>query len=229
MNIRIIALVLDGAAALPAMAQTPIRPHFGNVSAAKFNSIPNFVLPDIYKGRTKYPLPKNADLTKSRFMPPCNGWSIQGWSCANATDFGGFEKGNAATGWMTGYDKYHKAMEVRVIEYYKIDASAAAGDELIKQYLVDHGDQSPEGGLLTFQINSSKMPATTVNGRRTFTSLGSGGGHALVICGFDEAHDGGSYMCVNNWGDGIYWAPTACSGLAAAWPAARALPSCSAA
>ncbi|MDB5105916.1 MAG: hypothetical protein JWP91_3605 [Fibrobacteres bacterium] len=270
MNNRITAWLVGGCC-LPVFSQTPIRGLFDPVSAAKFNSIPTFTLPAEYKDRVKHPLPASADLTKSKWMPPYSGWSIQGWSCANATavsfvygyeaqrmlnvpssgstpyfpyeytyhflnggnqaeggdgwmfveafdilketgapttaDFGGFEWGNGGAGWMTGYDKYYKAMKARASEYYKIDASIAANDESIKQYLVDHADGSAEGGLLTFQINSESMPTATINGRRTFTDLGSGGGHALVICGYDDAHAGGSYMCVNNWGDGIYWAP----------------------
>lgn len=274
MNRSLVISLLIGSAgiqALLAQTPTPIRKLFQPMPTTKLASIPDFVLPAIYKDRTLHPLPKAVDLTTQKFMPPFKGWSIQGWSCANATavsfvygyeaqralnlassgstpnfpyeytyhflnsanqaeggdgwmfveafdilketgapssvDFGGFEWGNGSAGWMTGYDKYYKAMKVRASEYYKIDASTAANDELIKQYLVDHGDGSAEGGLLTFQINSSKMPSATVNGRRTFTSLGSGGGHALVICGYDDAHDGGSYLCVNNWGDGLYWAP----------------------
>jgi hypothetical protein len=268
---NITAWMAAGAACLPVFSQTPVRGLFDPVSTAKFNSIPNFVLPAEYKDRTKHPLPAAVDLSKHKFMPPYSGWSIQGWSCANATatsfvygfeaqralnlqstgntpfypyeytyhflnggnqaeggdgwmfveafdilketgaptsaDFGGFEWGNGAGGWTTGYDKYYKAMKIRASEYYKIDASLAANDESIKQYLFDHADGSAEGGLLTFQINSESMPAATVNGRRTFTNLGKGGGHALVIAGYDDAHAGGSYLCVNNWGDGVYWAP----------------------
>ncbi len=255
-----------------AIGQTPsvVRAQFGTVTTAKFNSIPNYELAPEYKDRTKHPLPASIDLTTAKWMPPYKTWSIQGWSCANATgttyvygyeaqrvlgiassgstpnypyeytyhflnsanqaeggdgwmfmeafdilketgaptstDFGGFEFGNGSAAWMSGYDKYYKAMKIRVSEYYKIDASVAANDELIKQILVDHGDGSTEGGLLTFQMSSEDMPVTTVNGRRTLTSL-SGEGHALSIAGYDDAHNGGSYLCVNNWGDGVYWAP----------------------
>lgn len=267
-----IAALAGACLASAALAQTPtpVRKLFGPVTAAKFASIPDFTLPPQYKDRAKFPLPASVDLTTHKFMPPFKGWSIQGWSCANATatsfvygfeaqralgtpssgntpaypyqytyhflnsgnqaeggdgwmfveafdilketgapttqDFGGFEWGNGSTGWMTGYDKYFKAMKVRASEYYKIDASVPANGELIKQYLVDHADGSAEGGLLTFQMSSSAMPTTTVNGRRTLTNL-EGSGHALVIAGYDDNHQGGSWLCVNNWGDGIYWAP----------------------
>jgi hypothetical protein len=126
---------------------------------------------------------------------------------ATSTDFGGFEWGNGAGGWMTGYDKYYNAMKNRVQEYYRIDASVASADEAIKQYLYDHADGSAVGGLMTFQINSESMPSSTVNGRRTFTNLGGGGGHALSIVGYDDDHAGGSYLTLNNWGDGLYWCP----------------------
>lgn len=257
---------------LPAGAQTPtpIRKQFGAMTAAKMASIPDFVLPAKYKDRATYPLPAMVDLSTNKYMPAFKGWSIQGWSCANATaahvygfevarvldkaasgstpsytynytyhflnsanqaeggdgwmfveafdiyketggastvDFGGFDWGNGTGGWMTGYDKYYRAMKVRLDQYYKIDASLAANDELIKQYLVDQGEGSAVGGLLTFQANSGNWTTSTIAGKRTFTKLGGGGGHALNIVGYDNAHDGGSYICVNNWGDGIYYAP----------------------
>ena len=267
MEHTIVAAVCLSAVAL--LAQTPVRKQFGSMTAAKFGSIPSFTLPDKYKDRTAFPLPATADNSKKQWFPP-TGWSIAGWSCANATaisyaydyqvqkmlnlpssgndpyisynytyhflnsgdqaeggdgwmfveafdiaketgipttaDFGGLNWGNAFGGWMSGYDKYYRAMKLRAADYFKIDASLAANDELIKQYLVDHADGSAEGGLLTFQMSSEDMPTTTVNGRRTLTSL-SGEGHALVIAGYDDNHQGGSYLCVNNWGDGIYWAP----------------------
>lgn len=259
------------AASLWGQSPTPIRKLFGPMTAAKLASIPDFVLPAKYRDRAAHPLPASVDLTAHKYMPPYRGWSIQGWSCANATavsfvygfevqrvldrattgdrpfyaynytyhflnnanqaeggdgwmfveafdilketggastaDFGGFDWGNPAAGWMSGYAKYHRAMGLRADQYYKIDASSAANDELIKQYLLDQAEGSPVGGLLTFQANSSNWATATVNGKRTFTKLGGGGGHALNIAGYDDAHDGGSYICVNNWGDGVYYAP----------------------
>lgn len=126
-----------------------------------------------------------------------------------STDFGGFEWGDNSAGWMSGYDKYYKAMKVRADEYYKIDAAVAANDELVKQYLYDHGDGSPEGGLVVFQANSENW-TTTKGGADSipvFTKLGGGGGHSLTIVGYDDTYLGGAYKVCNNWGDGFYWAP----------------------
>jgi hypothetical protein len=126
---------------------------------------------------------------------------------ATSTDFGGFEWGNGTGGWMSGYEKYYNAMKNRIEQYYRLDASDASADETIKQYLYDHADGSASGGILTFQINSESMPSSTVGGRRTFSSLGGGGGHALSIVGYDDDFQGGSYLTLNNWGDGLYWCP----------------------
>jgi hypothetical protein len=134
---------------------------------------------------------------------------------------------------MDGYDKYYQAMKNRISEYYKIDGRATASVELIKQYLLDHADGSPNGGLLVFQCSSewtrTKVPTMSAHaGEPMLSYFGkSQGGHGVVIggynddVGFDYNGDGqltndgddvknwekGSWMVVNNWGDGWYWAP----------------------
>jgi hypothetical protein len=256
-------------------AQTVIRQQFEDMPNAKIASIPDFVLPTTYNDRTAHPLPAvvnhETDTGAKLYMPPF-AWSIDGWSCANAsavsysfdyavqtfmkivssgnsplytynytyhfldnanqatggdgwmyieafdilkatgcptsTDFGGFDGAIDQTNvWMSGYDKYYKAMHVRVDQYYKIDPNAAGADDMIRQIVYDYADGSPYGAILTFQANSEQMPTTTVNGRRTFTSLGGGGGHALTICGYDINHQGGSWLIQSGWGDGDYWCP----------------------
>ena len=150
-----------------------------------------------------------------------------------SADYGGFEWGYTFAGWMSGYDKYYNAMKNKVEEYYKIDASKDSSIELIKQYLYDCGDGSSTGGILCFQANSENWTISTVPsiskdaGKRIFSRLGGGGGHALNIVGYDDEvgydfnGDGkltnpgtdvsmwekGSFILLNNWGDGWYYAP----------------------
>lgn len=128
---------------------------------------------------------------------------------ATSTDFGGFEYGNFFGGWMSGYDKYYNAMKNRLSDYYKIDALEASSDELIKQYLHDHADGSPVGGLLTFRVNSDEFESEMVLGRRTVTSVGgpTNVGHSMAIVGYDDNFNGGCYLLANNWGDGFHWIP----------------------
>lgn len=126
---------------------------------------------------------------------------------ATSADFGGLEWGNAFNGWMSGYDKYHRAMKVRASEYYKIDISSAAGDELVKQYLHDHGDGSPMGGNLVVQVRYQNATKTTVGGKRVISNFLKSApmNHALAICGYDDAFNGGSWLMHNTHGDGLYW------------------------
>src|SRR3954467_8743205 len=72
--------------ALPILSQTPskIRIQYDDPTPEKMTSIPTFVLPAIYKDRVAHPLPASVDNSKKPWMPPY-GWTIQGWSCANAT------------------------------------------------------------------------------------------------------------------------------------------------
>lgn len=128
---------------------------------------------------------------------------------ATSADFGGFEYGNFFGAWMSGYDRYFNAMKNRIAEYYKIDALLASSDELIKQYLHDHADGSPVGGLLTFRVNSDEFNSEMVQGRRTVTSVGGPTtvGHSMAIVGYDDNFNGGCYLLANNWGDGFHWIP----------------------
>jgi len=256
---------------------SPVRGQFGQMTSAKLNSIPDFVLPAIYSDRTAHPLPAvvnhETDAVAKPYMPPVN-WCIDGWCCSNAsgtsfsydyavqtyykitsasagssplmtynytyhfmnsanqstggdgwmyvesfdilkatggltsTDFGGFDGAvDQTNAWSSGYDKYYRAMKLRVNEYYKIDPGTTAGDNMIKQVVYDYADGSPAGAILSFQANSESMPTSTVSGRKVLTGLGGGGGHALSICGYDDNFNGGSWLCQAHWGTGDYWLP----------------------
>jgi hypothetical protein len=123
-----------------------------------------------------------------------------------SADFGGFEWGDQFAGWASGYDKYYRAMKVRASEYYKIDVTVPGAEEVVKQWICDHGDQSAHGGLLAVQVSDATWATGTVNGRRVFTRIGGTGGHALTVCGYDDTFNGGSYLLCGNWGEGFYWA-----------------------
>ena len=123
----------------------------------------------------------------------------------SSVDFGGFEWGNSFNGWMSGYDKYYRAMKLRGDEYYKVDLSTAAGDELAKQYLVDQGDLSSTGGFLSFQA-CDRYDKTTVSGRPAFGSMEPCRNHAMNIVGYDDNFNGGSYLVFDQYA-WIGWMP----------------------
>lgn len=240
--------------------QTVVRQQFGSMTTAKLATVPDFVLPAVYKDRVAHPLPAAVDNSTLKYL--VTGWTIHGWSCANATGTSCYEyevncmrdsvtsgikpyftydypynflnSGNWSTGgdgwmfveafdifkktgcpttvdfggnalgancpWMSGYDKYYRAMKLRAEQYCKIDVTTPAGDTLVKQYLYDHGDAgaSKHGGILTFQMNSGDRSYTTVSGRKTMPKMGGGGGHGEIILGYDDTFNGGSYEVYDN-------------------------------
>ena len=116
-----------------------------------------------------------------------------------SADFGGFEWGNSFGGWMSGYDKYYRAMKNRAEDYGKIDASTDAGQVLVKQYLHDQGDLSADGGLLNFQACDQYVKGT-VGGRPVYNSMVKCRNHAMVILGYDDAFNGGSFLVFDDYG-----------------------------
>jgi hypothetical protein len=138
---------------------------------------------------------------------------LKACGCPTSTDFGGFGADgdnvidNNVNVWMSGYDKYYTAMKIRADEYYKIDPGTSAGDILIKQILFDYADGTPTGSNLSVQGNDATFKTSTVNGRKTFSAFGGGGGHCLSIVGYDDNQSGGSWLMQSGWGDGDYWCP----------------------
>ena len=130
---------------------------------------------------------------------------------ASTVDFGGLEWGNSFLGWMSGYEKYYRAMKLRLNDYYEIDASAAGSEEAIKQVLVDYADGSEFGtGLVTHVSFSTGITKTTVEGRSVYAAYQAGGGHALSIVGFDDAFladKGGSWILHDVHANGLAYSP----------------------
>ncbi|MBN1757325.1 MAG: hypothetical protein JW863_03350 [Chitinispirillaceae bacterium] len=58
-----------------------------------------------------------------------------------------------ATRWLHGYDKYYRAMCNRVVEIDSLQITDAASLNTMKQWLVDHGDGSPDGGVMILTAN----------------------------------------------------------------------------
>ncbi len=151
-------------------------------------------------------------------------WYFDGYNLAkdngvpNISDF----SDNTATEktWMNGYNKYFKAMHNKISDYSKIDASLPDGLTFIKQYLIDHGDESTTGGLLNFSGKTSNWDIIQYSGESNtgynyaIKNFGDGGDHAMTIAGFDDLikidvnSDGiiqddeiGALIVVNSWGN----------------------------
>ncbi|TAJ11516.1 T9SS C-terminal target domain-containing protein [Marinilabiliaceae bacterium JC017] len=121
--------------------------------------------------------------------------------------------------WMSGYDKYFRAMHNRIKSYSKITANTDEGLDKIKRYLTDHGNGSDVGGLIVFSGRTFNWKVGTYNGpsntgvKYVVKKFGNDGDHAMTIVGFDDEveidvnEDGvittdeiGALIGVNTWG-----------------------------
>jgi len=124
---------------------------------------------------------------------------IKANGCPNIVDF---PVDNDVSYWMSGYDKYYRAMQNRVIRNYSLSLATPEGIFLMKRYLYNHLDGSKYGGCANFQIASGGMGYTFLSdsspdpGAPVMTTFGTVVGHAMTIVGYNDAirfdlnHDG---------------------------------------
>lgn len=123
---------------------------------------------------------------------------IEGWHVAremgvpSVDDYG--QSGSKGTsGWMSGYDLYHRAMKNRVSnwEFFRIDDEV--GLDRAKTWLYNHGN--PElsvGGLLAIDFPPTghvldRIPAGDYESGKTIVKQwGEGGGHLMTYVGYDD-------------------------------------------
>jgi hypothetical protein len=111
----------------------------------------------------------------------------------NMNDFGTIEP--RSTKWMTGYDKYYRAMHNRIKTIDSIDLRDTAGITAIKHWLLDHNEGAPSGGLITFTasawgVQNNYITTGPALGRYIINRFGTNptyGPHALTIVGYDDS------------------------------------------
>ena len=106
--------------------------------------------------------------------------------------------------WMSGYDRYYRAMQNRVLKNWSMPVGTAGDLQLLKRYLFDHFDGSKFGGMANFQIasggmNLGKLPKNSYDeGAAYVSTFGTYVGHALTIVGYNDSirldrNDDGQY------------------------------------
>jgi len=117
-------------------------------------------------------------------------WSFQGIAivkdhgCITVADWGGI--GDDSTYWATGYEKYYRGMHYRITRSYRINIKTIEGLATLKQWLFDHGNGSPAGGLANFSVYFGGITMPTIDGKPVVTSWGAGTGHAMTFVGYDD-------------------------------------------
>jgi len=115
---------------------------------------------------------------------------IKANGCPNLIDYPYLKDESA---WMSGYEKYYRAMQNKVHHNYSLSIATPEGLEVLKRYLYDHFTGSKYGGLANFQIGSGgirfrTLPSESYNaGSPIVTSFGAIVGHAMTIVGYDDS------------------------------------------
>ncbi|MCX6226452.1 MAG: T9SS type A sorting domain-containing protein [Bacteroidia bacterium] len=111
--------------------------------------------------------------------------------CPNYVDYPYYWQGYGI--WMSGYEKYYRAMQNRISVNYSLPVGTPEGLALLKQYLVDHFENSPDGGVANFQIASDRMdtkywtdPETSEQWPVIWT-FGNNVGHAMTFVGYNDS------------------------------------------
>lgn len=129
----------------------------------------------------------------------------------------------SSTTWLTGYEKYLRAMRYRVAKYEKFSLKTAEGIDRLKTFVYNRGMEGSAGGVVTFSCLSGDWTEQQYDGpsvtglRNVISKNGTDGAHALTIVGYDDTvetdidNDGiisdderGAFIFVNSWGS--WWA-----------------------
>ena len=107
-------------------------------------------------------------------------------------DFGFYRAGSVR--WMSGYEHYYNAMHNRVAVIDSLCFGDTATFIKMKQWLFDHGNGSPTGGIFTFTVSAyGVQDARIADGAHqgeyivhTFGSDTIAGPHTLAVVGYDD-------------------------------------------
>lgn len=133
------------------------------------------------------------------FMNTGDGWGVsylqsfdilKACGNPNLADYGGLFNGGEKR-WMSGYELYENAMQNRVREVSYIDVSHSDGLNTLKNWLYDHLNNSPYGGVaniyLSFYITEFLPDESEEAGQPIIIETRAPAGHALTITGYNDS------------------------------------------
>ncbi|MEI7724931.1 MAG: T9SS type A sorting domain-containing protein [Bacteroidota bacterium] len=128
----------------------------------------------------------------------------------------GIDTATSVLGWISGYDKYYRGMFNHLKQVYAIQVNNAEGINMLRNYLYDHLDGSPAGGIACFTTSSGTLfnlpklpPGTTESGKSVILSWLSDPVHGMTVVGYNDSirydvnHDGKFTNNMDITGDGI--------------------------
>ncbi len=127
-------------------------------------------------------------------------WYWDGWliiradGCPNVADYGGSMWYGGQTRWINGYDNYYNGMHNRVLDMFAVNVSTYEGLEILKNWLYDHMNGSPAGGLANFAAGVSgsfymtSLPyGTPEAGEPVVVHWDPGVNHAMTFIGYNDS------------------------------------------
>jgi len=105
--------------------------------------------------------------------------------------------------WMSGYDKWYRAMHNRIHEFYRFDISTTEGQEKLKHWLWNHSGTSLFGGVALFNANSPwnryfLPPESDEAGKQVVVSWAGNATHGMTIVGYNDS------ICFDYNDDGLF-------------------------
>ena len=116
------------------------------------------------------------------------GWrAIRSLGVPSIRDYGSFYKKDT-THWMSGYNKYLRALRNRVKSYRDIDFLKPESLNTLKRWLYNHeGKRKGPGGMAVFRAGVRKAEIKKLsNGKHIYTKFKHKGGHFMAIAGYDD-------------------------------------------
>ncbi len=106
----------------------------------------------------------------------------------------GFDTATSVLGWISGYDKYYRGMFNRIRQVYAIEVNSTEGINTLRNYLYDHLDGSPTGGIACYTSSSGTLynmrtlpPGTAEAGKHVIISWQSDPVHGLAVVGYNDS------------------------------------------
>jgi len=136
------------------------------------------------------------------FMNGGNGWYgssylhsmqiLKEYGMPNVVDYGGTMSYGGGSRWMSGYDEYYNGMHHRITNAYQLHVDTQEGLLVLKNWLHNHLDGSPVGGLASFYAQhmsaNQTLPAGTPEaGKYVLTYFGGSPNHAMSIVGYNDS------------------------------------------
>jgi hypothetical protein len=107
----------------------------------------------------------------------------------NLTDWGGLNAGAENYQWMSGYDKYYRAMQNRVETIDSFSVIDSLGLRKLKQWIYDHGNGSKSGGVANYGVSVFAAPMQIGWQFTRMTSGPKSGQYLCLIYGSDISGD----------------------------------------